>query len=66
MHEVNFLRRRDSTRSKSIKFTDIAHPDYDPGQNGNVSYEEGMKKIYAVKSNGDVVSGKLIALAKVN
>ena len=57
MHEVNFLKRRDSAREKSIKFTDIADPEYDPSLNGNVSYEEGMKKIYAVKSDGDVVSG---------
>jgi len=55
MHEVNFLMKRD--RDKQIKFTDIAKLDYDPNKNGGVSYETGMKKIYAVKSDGELISG---------
>eukprot|EP00088_Acartia_fossae_P055814 TRINITY_DN6486_c0_g1_i5.p1 TRINITY_DN6486_c0_g1~~TRINITY_DN6486_c0_g1_i5.p1 ORF type:complete len:196 (+),score=12.01 TRINITY_DN6486_c0_g1_i5:35-589(+) len=55
MHEVNFLMKRD--RKQLIKFTDIAQLDYKPELNGGISYEVGMKKIYAVKSDGEIISG---------
>lgn len=55
MHEVRFLQKRDG--KKLIKFTDICALDYDPEFNGNVSYEEGMKKIHAVLADGTVIRG---------
>ena len=55
MHEVRFLQKRD--RQSAILFTDLCDPDYDPAQNGNVTYEEGMKKIHAVFPDGTVVKG---------
>ena len=55
MHEVRFLQKRNS--NGFVKFTDICALDYDPESNGNVSYEEGMKKIHAVMADGTVVKG---------
>ena len=55
MHEIRFL----ETRNKAglVKFTDIAHPEYRPEENGSVGYEEGMKRIHAVMDDGEVISG---------
>ena len=55
MHEVRFLQKRD--KKNLVKFTDICALDYDHESNGHVTYEEGMKKIHAVLSDGTVVKG---------
>ena len=55
MHEVKFLQKRD--RNSAVKFTDLCALDYDPTQNGHVTYEEGMKKIHAVLPDGTVLKG---------
>jgi len=55
MHEIRFLEARN--KAGLVKFTDISHPDYNPGENGSVSYEEGMKRIHAVMEDGQVISG---------
>ena len=55
MHEVNFLKKRD-THGK-VKFTDIADLTYIPAENGDVSYERGMEKIHAVTHTGEVIVG---------
>lgn len=53
--EVNFLKKRDI--ENKILFTDLSSPDYDPIQHGNVTFEEGMKRLKAVLPDGRVVSG---------
>ena len=55
MHEVRFLERRNT--AGLVKFTDIASPDYNPADNGEVDYERGMKVIHAVLESGEVVEG---------
>jgi len=55
VHEVKFLEKRD--RNSYVKFTDINALDYDPALNGHVTYEEGMKKIHAVLTDGTVING---------
>merc|ERR1739838_115291 len=55
VHEVKFLEKRD--RKSYVKFTDINALDYDPALNGHVTYEEGMKKIHAVLTDGTVING---------
>ena len=55
MHEVKFLERRNN--AGLVKFTDIASPDYNPADNGEVDYERGMKVIHAVLDSGEVVEG---------
>ena len=57
MHEINFLEKRN--KAGLVKFTDIADPNYKPEGNGNISYEEGMKRIHAVKADGSVISGQI-------
>ena len=55
MHEIRFLEGRN--KAGLVKFTDIAHPEYKPEENGCVGYEEGMKRIHAVMDDGSVISG---------
>ena len=55
MHEIKFLEKRNS--GGLVKFTDIADPGYDPRANGGVDYETGMRRIYAVRDTGEVISG---------
>ena len=55
MHEVRFLERRNT--AGLVRFTDIASPDYNPAENGEVEYERGMKVIHAVLETGEVVEG---------
>ena len=55
MHEIRFLEGRN--KAGMVKFTDIAHPEYKPEENGSVGYEEGMKRIHAVMDDGRVISG---------
>ncbi len=39
MHEVNMLRKRDAGVGK-ISFVDIASPEYRPGENAGISFEQ--------------------------
>ena len=59
--EINFLEKRDilQNSSRRLIFTDIESSDYNPHvpMNANVSYEAGMTKIHAVRSNGELLSG---------
>lgn len=55
MREVNMLRRRDAGVNK-IEFVDIDAPEYDPGQNSGISYEQGMANIHAILPDGRVVT----------
>ena len=55
--EISFLKSKDKFRR--IRFTDIESADYhesDP-KNGNISYEEAMRRLHAVRSNGEVLQG---------
>ena len=56
LREVKFLQKKDAGRNL-IKFTDIAEPDYDPAQNGNVDFETAMGRIHAVRADGTVIQG---------
>ena len=53
--EVKFLRKHDV--NGNIQFTDISALDYDPKEHGNVSFEDGMKKLHAVLPDKSTVSG---------
>lgn len=54
MREVNMLKRRDAERG-SIKFVDIAAPDYSPADNANISFEQAMGEIHAINRDGTVI-----------
>ena len=53
--EVDFLRKRDY--ENRIKFTDLSSPDYNASEHGNVTFEEGMRKIRAILPDKSVVTG---------
>ena len=53
--EVEFLQKRDI--EGNIKFTDLNDLDYDPSENGDVSFEAGMKVIHAILPDGSTVKG---------
>ena len=55
MMEVEFLKKRDV--KERIRFTDLRDPDYNPADHGNVSFEDGMRKLRAVLPDGSVVMG---------
>ena len=55
MHEIKFLEKRD--KKGLVKFTDLADPEYNPEQNGDVDYETGMRRMHAVLDTGEVISG---------
>lgn len=61
--EIDFLARRDAEKINigrpKLKMTDIEADEYDilDPANGGVSYEEGMKAIHAVTSDGKVLKG---------
>lgn len=54
LREVNFLRRHDRGRGL-VRFTDIAAPDYDPSQHGEVDYATAMGRIHGVLADGRVI-----------
>ena len=54
--EVEFLRKRDF--DQKIKFTDLASPEYNPVEHGNVQFQDGMRKIRAVLPDKTVIVGK--------
>ena len=53
--EVTYMKKRDI--ENKVRFTDISLVDYDPTKHGNVSFEEGMKKIKAVLPGNKVITG---------
>ena len=50
------LRRRDAHRG-AISFVDITAHDYQPEQNGGVSFQKGMAEIHGILPTGEVISG---------
>ena len=54
MREVNFLRKRDVGRGL-VEFVDIADEDYAPEENGGVSFEAAMGRIYAILADGTII-----------
>ena len=55
MMEVAFLRKRDV--KGRIRFTDLRDPTYNPADHGDVTFEQGMRKLRAVLPDGKVVMG---------
>lgn len=56
--EVNFLRRRCARYDLSpLVFVDIDSLDYAPEENANITYEEAMGKIAAIRHDGTVLVG---------
>ena len=54
LREVNFLKKKDNGRGL-VAFTDIAADDYNPAQNGGVSFADAMERIHAVLPDGTVI-----------
>ena len=61
--EIEYLARRDAekinTGAPKLKMTDVESDGYDPNDpaNGGVTYENGMKAIHGVTSEGEVLKG---------
>lgn len=57
LFEISMIAKLDS--NMRIKFTDIEDDKYEPSnpENGNISYEQAMTSMHAVKSNGDIIVG---------
>jgi predicted DCC family thiol-disulfide oxidoreductase YuxK len=54
LREVNFLRKRDAGRSL-VLFVDIADPNYNPDENGGISFEMAMGRIHAILADGTII-----------
>jgi len=54
VREVNFLEKKDAGRGL-VKFVDIADPDYDRQENGNIDYETAMGRIHAILADGSII-----------
>jgi predicted DCC family thiol-disulfide oxidoreductase YuxK len=58
LREVAALRTRAAAfETAPLAFVDIAAPDYDPAENGGVTFEDAMGRIHAVMPSGEVVVG---------
>lgn len=58
--EIDFLKKKDATlRTSVLRFTDIEKEGYDETdpKNGNTSYEDAMKVMTIVKSDGTIIKG---------
>ncbi|PRW58655.1 thiol-disulfide oxidoreductase [Chlorella sorokiniana] len=55
MREVEMLMRRDQGKG-NIAFVDVASPEYDPAQNGGISFEKAMERIHAIEADGRVIT----------
>ena len=55
MMEVEFLKKRDM--KSRIRFTNLRDPGYSPADHGDVTFEDGMRKLRAVMPDGRVVMG---------
>ncbi|KAA8497280.1 Uncharacterized protein FVE85_1009 [Porphyridium purpureum] len=54
--EANFLMKRDTGRG-NIKFVDISSIEYDASEHHNVSYEQAMGRLHAIKRDGTIITG---------
>lgn len=54
LREVNFLRKRDAGRGL-VLFVDIADPNYNPEENGGISFEMAMGRIHAILADGTII-----------
>ncbi|KAK9811054.1 hypothetical protein WJX73_009515 [Symbiochloris irregularis] len=54
MREVNSL--RNAPRADNINFVDIASDSYNPAEHADISYEEAMGKIHAIRRDGGIVT----------
>lgn len=58
LREVAALRGRAAAfKSSPVDFIDIASPEYNPEENGGVTFRQAMGRIHAVLPSGDVASG---------
>ena len=55
MQEIDFLRKRD--KQQKIGFVDIASTSYSPDENSCISFEQAMRKIHGITSDGRVIEG---------
>ena len=53
VREVKFLRKRD--QSGAICFVDVDSLDYEPALHQNISYQQAMARIHAIRSDGTVI-----------
>ena len=61
------LRRRDSERTNSICFVDVADPGYDPKENCGIDYETAMRTIHGiVPSSEGGKEGELVIMTGVD
>lgn len=56
LREVSMLKARDKDQNK-ILFVNIASEEYDPDENGGVTYGEAMGKLHGVLPDGRVIVG---------
>jgi predicted DCC family thiol-disulfide oxidoreductase YuxK len=54
LREVNFLRKQDAERGL-VAFVDIADDNYNPEENGGISFAEAMGRIHAVLFDGTII-----------
>ncbi|MCA2683487.1 MAG: DUF393 domain-containing protein [Microcystis sp. M038S2] len=54
LREVNFLQKRDAGRGL-VAFVDIAAEDYNPEENGGISFAAAMGRIHAVLADGTIL-----------
>ena len=63
------LKRRDSERTGSICFVDVAAPAYDPAENCGISYETAMRTIHGIvpsSSDGKDGGEQLVVITGVD
>jgi predicted DCC family thiol-disulfide oxidoreductase YuxK len=54
LREVNFLQKRDAGRGL-VAFVDIAAENYNPEENGGISFAAAMGRIHAVLADGTIL-----------
>jgi len=54
LREVNFLQKRDAGRGL-VAFVDIAAENYNPEENGGISFAAAMGRIHAVLADGTII-----------
>lgn len=54
LREVNFLQKQDAGRGL-VAFVDIADDNYNPQENGDISFADAMGRIHAVLADGTVI-----------
>lgn len=56
LREVRFLEAQDRGRG-IIRFVDIMEPQYNPEDQGGITFEQAMGRIHAIKADGTIVQG---------